>query len=113
MILVSLEVWPGDTNKILVRVKEFVVMVKFCRVPVVSDYFLVLLATGRDQKKNSKGESNDSTKTKPGPIIDKIKRAATSALSAAAAKAKLLANQEEDQIQQLATLLIEKQVFQF
>lgn len=43
--------------------------------------------------------------------IDKIKRAAVSALSAAAVKAKFLANQEEDQIRHLAASLIEKQVF--
>ena len=43
--------------------------------------------------------------------IDKLKRAAVSALSAAAVKAKLLANQEEDQIRELAASLIEKQVF--
>lgn len=66
--------------------------------------------TGRDQTKEGKSESHDSSKTKPDPSIDKIKRAATSALSAAAVKAKLLANQEEDQIQQFATLLIEKQL---
>ena len=41
---------------------------------------------------------------------DKIKRAAVTALSAAAVKAKLLAKQEEQQIQRLAALLIEKQV---
>lgn len=42
--------------------------------------------------------------------IDKIKRAAVSAISAAAVKAKLLADQEEDQIRQLSMLLVEKQV---
>ncbi|XP_071935450.1 SWI/SNF complex subunit SWI3D-like isoform X1 [Coffea arabica] len=41
---------------------------------------------------------------------DKIKRAAVTALSAAAVKAKLLAKQEEQQIQRLAALLIEKQL---
>lgn len=43
--------------------------------------------------------------------MDKMKRAAVSAISAAAVKAKLLANQEEDQIRQLAASLIEKQVY--
>ena len=42
--------------------------------------------------------------------MDRMNRAAVSAISAAAVKAKLLANQEEDQIRQLSTLLIEKQV---
>lgn len=39
-----------------------------------------------------------------------MKRAAVSTLAAAAVKAKVLANQEEDQIRQLTSLLIEKQV---
>lgn len=43
--------------------------------------------------------------------IAKIRRAAVSALSAAAVNAKLLVNQEEDQIRHLASLVIEKQVF--
>lgn len=42
--------------------------------------------------------------------IDKIKRAAISAISAAAVKARILASEEEDQIRQLAALVIEKQV---
>ncbi|CAH2076844.1 unnamed protein product [Thlaspi arvense] len=42
--------------------------------------------------------------------IDKLKRAAISALSAAAVKAKNLAKQEEDQIRQLSGSLIEKQL---
>nr|GMD85744.1 SWI/SNF complex subunit SWI3D [Ipomoea batatas] len=42
--------------------------------------------------------------------IDKIKHAAVTALSAAAVKAKFLAEQEEDQIRMLATSLIEKQL---
>lgn len=42
--------------------------------------------------------------------IEKIKRAAVTALTAAAVKAKYLADQEEDQIRLLTTSLIEKQV---
>lgn len=42
---------------------------------------------------------------------EKLKRAAVTALSAAAVKAKLLADQEEDQLLQLSTFLVEKQVF--
>lgn len=41
---------------------------------------------------------------------NRIKHAALTALSAAAVKAKLLANQEEDEIRELVSLLIEKQV---
>lgn len=53
---------------------------------------------------------DNSTKTKLDNKFDKLKRAAVSSLAAAAVKAKLLANQEEDQIRHLATLLMEKQV---
>lgn len=42
--------------------------------------------------------------------INKLKHAAVAVLSAAAVKAKLLANQEEDQICRLVSLIIEKQV---
>lgn len=48
--------------------------------------------------------------TKDKRNFDKLKRAAISALSAAAIKAKILAKQEEDQIRQLSGSLIEKQV---
>ncbi|KAJ4962706.1 hypothetical protein NE237_022645 [Protea cynaroides] len=48
--------------------------------------------------------------TKDHHNVDKVKRAVITAISAAAVKAKLLAKQEEDQIRQLTTLLIEKQV---
>lgn len=44
-------------------------------------------------------------------INKNLKRAAVTALSAAAVKAKLLADEEEDQILQLSTSLIEKQVY--
>ncbi|KAJ0981916.1 hypothetical protein J5N97_010171 [Dioscorea zingiberensis] len=42
--------------------------------------------------------------------IDRIKRAAITALSGAAVKARLLAHEEEDQIRQLVALVIEKQL---
>lgn len=70
----------------------------------------MLFVAGEDQTKDANKEKQDSRETKEVRKIDKIKRAAVSALSAAAVKAKLLANQEEDQILQLSTLLIEKQV---
>ncbi|KAK3195523.1 hypothetical protein Dsin_026833 [Dipteronia sinensis] len=65
---------------------------------------------GTDQTKDSKEEKLDSKETKDDHNIDKIKRAAVTALSAAAVKAKLLADQEEDQIQRLSASLIEKQL---
>ncbi|KAL5788564.1 hypothetical protein ACOSP7_005513 [Xanthoceras sorbifolium] len=67
-------------------------------------------ATGEDQTRNSKEEKLDSKETKDDHNIDKLKRVAVTALSAAAVKAKFLADQEEDQIRQLATSLIEKQL---
>lgn len=51
-----------------------------------------------------------SLDTKDDPNMHNLTRAAVSAISAAAVKAKLLADQEEDSIRQLATSLIEKQV---
>lgn len=71
--------------------------------------FLPLFAV-EDQNRDGKDEKHDTKETKNDHYIDKIKRAAVTALSAAAVKAKLLAHQEEDQIRQLATSLIEKQV---
>ncbi|KAM7474988.1 hypothetical protein LguiB_022231 [Lonicera macranthoides] len=55
-------------------------------------------------------DTQDSSETKHDFNIDKMKRAAITAISAAAVKAKLLATQEEDQIRELATSLIEKQL---
>ncbi|KAI9396567.1 hypothetical protein POPTR_004G153300v4 [Populus trichocarpa] len=67
-------------------------------------------ATADEVPKDSKKEKPDSEVIKDDNNIDKLKRAAVSALSAAAVKAKLLANQEEDQIRELAASLIEKQL---
>ncbi|KAL4279219.1 hypothetical protein GQ457_03G002820 [Hibiscus cannabinus] len=62
-----------------------------------------------DATKEGKNESPAPTETKDDSSIEKLKFAAVTALSAAAVKAKLLADQEEDQIRQLTTSLIEKQ----
>ncbi|XP_021731613.1 SWI/SNF complex subunit SWI3D-like [Chenopodium quinoa] len=51
-----------------------------------------------------------TTRKKDDDNIAKLKRAALATLSAAAVKAKLLAKQEEDEIRQLSTILIEKQL---
>ncbi|GFS46191.1 DNA-binding family protein [Actinidia rufa] len=61
--------------------------------------------TGKEETKDGNNQTEDHHN------IDNMKRAAVTALSAAAVKAKLLANQEEDQIRQLATLLIQKTAF--
>lgn len=65
---------------------------------------------GKDNADNGAKVEDDGTKTKQDSSFEKVKRAAVSTLAAAAVKAKLLANQEEDQIRQLTSLLIEKQV---
>ena len=73
-------------------------------------YFLICyLFTGEEQIEDGKKVENTETK-KDDSKFDRVKRAAVTAISAAAVKAKLLANQEEDQIRQLAAFLIEKQV---
>ncbi|KAE8702235.1 organ-specific protein S2-like [Hibiscus syriacus] len=64
-----------------------------------------------DNIKEGKNQNGDSTDIEDNSSIDKVKHAAVTALSAAAVKAKLLADQEEDQIRQLAASLIEKQLF--
>ncbi|KAG4386752.1 hypothetical protein GLYMA_11G118900v4 [Glycine max] len=65
---------------------------------------------GKDHADNGAKVEDDGTETKQDSSFEKVKRAAVSTLAAAAAKAKLLANQEEDQIRQLTSLLIEKQL---
>ncbi|WCJ33877.1 SWI/SNF complex subunit SWI3D [Euphorbia peplus] len=67
-------------------------------------------ATKAEGLKDDKNEKPDSKNLKHDHPIDKVKRAALSALSAAAVKAKVLANQEEEQIRQLAASLVEKQL---
>ncbi|XP_068657718.1 SWI/SNF complex subunit SWI3D-like [Aristolochia californica] len=55
-------------------------------------------------------KSGGTTERKDDHDIEQITRAAVTVLSAATVKAKLLANQEEDQIRELASLLVEKQL---
>ncbi|XP_047320012.1 SWI/SNF complex subunit SWI3D [Impatiens glandulifera] len=62
----------------------------------------------RKDEKNEGQESSETTKDNTG--IEKLKLAATTAISAAAVKARLLAYREEDEIQQLTSQLIEKQL---
>ncbi|CAH8320239.1 unnamed protein product [Eruca vesicaria subsp. sativa] len=61
-----------------------------------------------DENPNKEKDVSEETKDKHNS--DKLKRAAISALSAAAVKAKHLVEQEEDQIRQLSGSLIEKQL---
>ncbi|RDX69438.1 SWI/SNF complex subunit SWI3D, partial [Mucuna pruriens] len=65
---------------------------------------------GKDHADNEAKVEVVGTKTKQDSNFEKVKRAAVSTVAAAAVKAKLLANQEEDQIRQLTSLLIEKQL---
>ncbi|KAK6159455.1 hypothetical protein DH2020_006769 [Rehmannia glutinosa] len=68
--------------------------------------------TGDREAKESVGEKKEPVVTKNElDVNDKLKRAAVTAISAAAVKAKFLADQEEDQILRLSTLLIEKQLY--
>lgn len=60
--------------------------------------------------KDFKNENEEPLESKDDHNIDKVKCVASTAISAAAVKAKLLADQEEDQIRQLASMLIDKQV---
>ncbi|KAI3441309.1 uncharacterized protein J3R85_002585, partial [Psidium guajava] len=66
-------------------------------------------STTEDQLKDRKKGDHERAATKY-DTMDKLKRAAASALSAAAVKAKLLADREVDQIRHLAILLVEKQL---
>ncbi|XVE49077.1 hypothetical protein DITRI_Ditri01bG0053100 [Diplodiscus trichospermus] len=78
--------------------------------PVASNSVKENGATTTDEIKEGKNKNRDSTERKGDSSIDKLKHAAVTALSAAAVKAKLLADQEEDQIRQLTASLIEKQL---
>lgn len=72
----------------------------------------ILISATEDQLKDGKNGDHEHAATKY-DSMDKLKRAAASALSAAAVKAKLLADREVDQIRHLAILLAEKQVFSY
>ncbi|XP_010526925.1 PREDICTED: SWI/SNF complex subunit SWI3D [Tarenaya hassleriana] len=67
-------------------------------------------ATDEDSNKEGKKEKHLCEVTEDKSNMGKLKRAAVSALCAAAVKAKHLAKQEEDQIRQLSVSLIEKQL---
>ncbi|KAL0921855.1 hypothetical protein M5K25_008969 [Dendrobium thyrsiflorum] len=70
-----------------------------------------VVAGGDDKKVSSpKNDINISTTSDSSHSANNIKRAAVTVLSAAAVKAKLHADQEEDQIRQLVSCLIEKQL---
>lgn len=73
---------------------------------ILINLFIYLFPVG--EEKDCKIEKKDAS-NKNDLDIDKIKHAAVTALSAAAVKAKFLAEQEEDQIRKLTTSLIKKQ----
>ncbi|KAI3675227.1 hypothetical protein L1987_84813 [Smallanthus sonchifolius] len=66
--------------------------------------------SGDTEAKDSKNVNETPLDTEDDPFMHKLTRAAVTAISAAAVKAKFLADQEEDQIRQLATSLVEKQL---
>ncbi|KAH0900816.1 hypothetical protein HID58_040319, partial [Brassica napus] len=76
----------------------------------IGSAFLPENGTGEKLNKEGSKEKNVCAVTKDKHNSDKLKRAAISALSAAAVKAKHLAKLEEDQIRQLSGSLIEKQL---
>ncbi|KAL1324143.1 hypothetical protein HN51_034317 [Arachis hypogaea] len=65
---------------------------------------------GKDQTENGAKGEDDRTEKKDDNNFEKVKCAAVTTLAAAAVKAKILANEEEDQIRELASSLIEKQL---
>jgi len=73
-------------------------------------FVIEMLFAGGNPNIEGKKEKDICEGTKDKYNIEKLKRAAISAISAAAVKAKNLAKQEEDQIRQLSGSLIEKQV---
>ncbi|KAI3786322.1 hypothetical protein L1987_39921 [Smallanthus sonchifolius] len=66
--------------------------------------------SGGTGAKDSQNANKDLPDTKDDPSMHKLRQAAVTAISAAAVKAKFLVDQEEDQIRQLATSLVEKQL---
>ncbi|KAL1801850.1 hypothetical protein ACET3Z_030497 [Daucus carota] len=77
---------------------------------VTSDSIIENGAKDVREAADSKNENKDSADAKDDLCTKKVRQAAITAVSAAAVKAKLLADQEEDQIRLLATLLVEKQL---
>lgn len=69
-------------------------------------------ATTSSDEKLSNANANNGNE-EDSKEVARLKRAATTALAAAAVKSKFLAKQEEDQIRQLVTVIIEKQVTYF
>ena len=71
-------------------------------------YFLICyLFTGEEQIEDGKKVQLETTETKKDDNkYDRVKRAAVTAISAAAVKAKLLANLEEDQVRQLGCIFL-------
>ncbi|KAL3843467.1 hypothetical protein ACJIZ3_000870 [Penstemon smallii] len=77
---------------------------------IMSDSMKENVTNTDDTKAEACGTENKETLVTENDDFNKLKRAAVTTLSAAALKAKLLADQEEDEIRQLATMLIEKQL---
>ena len=69
-------------------------------------------ATTSSEEKLSNANANNGNE-EDSKEVARLKRAATTALAAAAVKYKFLAKQEEDQIRKLVTVIIEKQVTSF
>ncbi|KAJ9135534.1 hypothetical protein P3X46_032709 [Hevea brasiliensis] len=101
---------PTEAPKDICMSSELPSEAKESQQPVASNSVVGKGATAAEDHKDSKKWKPNREEIKEDNRFYKFKCAAVSALSAAAVKAKLLANQEEDQIRQLAALLIKKQV---
>lgn len=78
-------------------------------------YHLYMVLTGKDDPEQTCSASEKqcrvgSSEVEDSNSLDKMKHAAVTALSGAAVKAKLLANQEEEHIRQLVAEVIDNQV---
>lgn len=93
----------SDTLNILPALHCMILLYLICLLPKCC-------FAGENPNKEGKKEKDVCEGTKDKHNIEKLKRAAISAISAAAVKAKNLAKQEEDQIRQFSGSLIEKQV---
>ncbi|KAF2316381.1 hypothetical protein GH714_041722 [Hevea brasiliensis] len=101
---------PTDAPKDIDMSSDLPSEAKESQQPVAPNSVVGNGTTTAEDQKDSKKEKPDCKEIKDDNSIDRFKRAAVSALAAAAVKAKLLGNQEEEQIQQLAASVIEKQL---
>ncbi|GER50374.1 DNA-binding family protein [Striga asiatica] len=110
----------GESAQEATQSKDPLKDVDMTSLPEKKEADLMVISNSLTDKENTgEGEGKEDAVEKKDPITpkngldvnDKLSRAALTAISAAAIKAKFLADQEEDQILQLSTFLIEKQLY--